>query len=381
MLRTLTESLVRMRLEHLLGPSPSARSCHAPSCARRRPRGRREAGKGLAERYATERARSQEPWRAWLEIERLALAATSGADPKQLFGEARELWGSLVLTDQDAGAWVQRERVLLCMFFAATRKLAPPELAERVLEACREARRRRPRRSNGASARSCCCSLDRAADLKARLAAWIVPATAETRWRVLLAYLQAEGGALRDAVATLEAARSNDEVGQEALNALAAWNLALGDDAARTRALVRAFQVMPEHQLVNRLQAAQSAVQPRDGQPPQKIEPETLLVLRALLAKASQPGNYAYLLNSLYAPTKDVRLLEALADGVLGHSTEGVYGSWRMRRACSTACTRRRPATRSRTASPHAPATRTPTPTAAAWRCSWRSSSAAPARS
>src|SRR6185503_10409851 len=59
---------------------------------------------------------------------------------------------------------------------------------------------------------------------------------------------------------------------------------------------------------------------------PSKLDDNTLLAMRALFAKSSNPENYFWQLRELYAACRDFRLLDMLPDAVLGRSPQHIYG-------------------------------------------------------
>ena len=59
---------------------------------------------------------------------------------------------------------------------------------------------------------------------------------------------------------------------------------------------------------------------------PDDFDPETLRHIRWLLRKSSRPENHVWRLQAFYENVRDHRLLESLAEGLPGHTPEGIYG-------------------------------------------------------
>lgn len=326
-LRNFCADLERMRLEALLGPVAEREKLSRAELRTRTAAAKQALAKALAERFARAGSEAKEPWKPWFALERIAFLTAAGATPSEVAAEAKTLWSGIAADATDPGTQVLRARTLLSAFWAATRKNAPATLADDALAITLTGDREHEAVLDWKGyAALLLCALDRTDALIELARGWIVPAKAETRWRVMLAQLLAEKGKLEDAVTTLENARAGDEIDAQTLRSLAAWNLALGDDARRKRAVRRALEVTPEHELQQRIWNDLRRCQPNGTQPGAALDPETLVALEVLLSKASHPGNHVNVVASFYQALKDVRLLESLPDGVLGHTTEGVYG-------------------------------------------------------
>src|SRR5262249_39084128 len=81
-----------------------------------------------------------------------------------------------------------------------------------------------------------------------------------------------------------------------------------------------------EYQLSNQVWQETWQIQRRGEGVPKELDPEVLRILRFLLRKSQNPAGYVNQVRQIYEPTKDFRVLEALGDGVPGHSAEAVYG-------------------------------------------------------
>jgi tetratricopeptide (TPR) repeat protein len=80
-----------------------------------------------------------------------------------------------------------------------------------------------------------------------------------------------------------------------------------------------------EWRLSQLISAHVSSWQRGDGHTPSELDPEVLLMFRALFEKSSNPAGYLWQLQQLYQATRDFRLLAVLADAVVGHSAGTVY--------------------------------------------------------
>lgn len=285
-----------------------------------------EARRRTAERLAVAVAAAAPPLHRWLEVERLGYAAEARADAARLEGEAKELLEAVPAGSTAPADAVLSGRAVVVLHFLATRRGAAPELADRLV-AWLDARdtAKDVRLDPKAELLLLLTALDRGDALEARLATWIPAGAVDVAWREVLARYQAERGDLAAATATLEAAASAGPLSADAWTALAGWYLVRKEDTRRDAALDRALEAQAEWQLQQRLWAAASALGRRGDGVPEELDPEALRVLRHLMRKADHPGNYVGHVTQLYRPTKDFRVLEALVDGVVGHSPEAVY--------------------------------------------------------
>ncbi|MBN2492788.1 MAG: hypothetical protein JXQ29_18210, partial [Planctomycetes bacterium] len=343
--RKVVAALVAMRNRHELGEAKDREKLPRAELRKREIDARRAALAGLAARLAT--ARDEVKWAAeWFELERVGLRARLGklgADLKTTDGEAREIFFATPADSMDAMDSIRRERCACVLAYCATRRNAPEGLADEVVKLFTELERTAPLASGkdkdkaeaaGPKPRPIdwryhlyrlLIALDRPQALAQVLESWIVPAKVESRWRIALGYLLAETGKLEPAIAAFEAVAAADELKAEDYEALANWQLVVGNDRQREAALLARHRVSPEHVLSNRLYAAIRQVSRRGGGVPEELDPDALRVLRALLTKAGHPARYLWQVQQLYGAVKDFRVLECLAEGVTGHSAAAVY--------------------------------------------------------
>lgn len=328
LVRGTADAAERMRFEGLLGPKEVRETWERTVLRQKVAQARGQARADLAAALRRRAKEADDDGRPWYTIEALCLRVAGGAPAQEVEGEAREL-----LAQAEAGLAkvpafaVLRERAILVLSHLCIAKDAGADLVERTLELLRQraAAAEDPEAGRRGLFRLL-VALDRSDALLPVLRAWVDPKQVAAGWRIALGYLLAERGALAEAAEAFEALQKADSLDAAGYRAIAGWYLALGDDARRERALRERLRVTPEQELGQRLWVEHRRVQPRGDRPPQGLDPEILAVLRALLAKASHPGQHLHAVGSLYATTKDHRLLESLADGVIGHSVQGVYG-------------------------------------------------------
>jgi tetratricopeptide (TPR) repeat protein len=152
---------------------------------------------------------------------------------------------------------------------------------------------------------------------------------------VPLGHVLAETGRLREAAALFETLSGRDLLTEAGYAALTSWYVSLGldEDARRTR--FRRYRRLDEHRLSRHIRDAERRLRRRRREEAMgDLDPDVLLMIRALLGKAKHVENHLHTVQSLYRATKDVRVLASLADALVGHTTERTYGalerSWRI---------------------------------------------------
>ena len=332
--RRIADGLYRMRYKHLLGDAKEHEKLSRKALKVKKRQSADGARAGLVDRFAA--ARDASKWgKVWYEVERIGFKARLRRDLRAADAEAREVFFATPVRSNEPLDAVLRERCAYVMAYCATRRKAPEGLADAavkllanlVAEASPEKGEKAPVRATDWRTHlfRILVALDRPEALRGVLEAWIVPAKVESRWRIALGYLRAETGHLEEAAAAFQAVARMDELASAEHKALADWYLVLNREAEREKALLDRYKVMPEHQLSSKLHASARRISRRGGGVPESLDPDTLRVMRALLSKASHPANYIWQINRHYLAVKDFRILECLADGVIGHTASGVY--------------------------------------------------------
>jgi hypothetical protein len=168
-------------------------------------------------------------------------------------------------------------------------------------------------------------ALDRPTDLQQALEAWVREGDAGNRWRQALAYLLAEQGRLEQAIKLFEAIRADDGLGPTDYRTLADWYMAVGLKDDWRQAMIAAYAAVPDWELNNWLWGKLNPWQRSDQPPPTQLDEEVLLAFAALFEKSTSPQDYTHQLAEFYRLTRDFRLLEGLADAVVGHTAGTVY--------------------------------------------------------
>jgi hypothetical protein len=305
---------------------------------------RNQARLGLAERLRKEVSRHEGPLGKWMTAERLYLVVRGGFVAPTAIGEDRlqaarraedECWELLgpapkpVAEDDPLAAIDEalRGRMLVMLANFAARKGAAPQTAERLL-AYVEARMAQAGVDGlrwKAIKYQLLVALDRPQPLEQSLRTWITADGPINRWRLSLGYLLAERGKLTDAIPLFEAVAANDELGPAEYRTLADWYMAANRRTDYDRALINAYKAIEEWQLRNLLDRRLRPWQQRSGRVPSELDKEVLLVFAALFEKSGQPQNHVGLVQQFYRETRDFRLLEGLADAVVGHTAGKVY--------------------------------------------------------
>ncbi|MEZ5989724.1 MAG: VIT domain-containing protein [Planctomycetota bacterium] len=336
-LRELCEGLEAMRYTAELGPPEEHKELSREALRQKQKDARVAARRGLREVLAGLGAlpEAAAPWRALelLTVDTRLLAADAGEKPElhgQVLDRALALLDALPTDDEAAERQdlvTYRERALRIAAYACVRKGAPEGLGDKLLEALDARGAKHPDLHDWRfQVARLLIVLDRPGPLEKRLTSWIAPGRIEGRWRVLLAYLQAELGRLDEALATLDQCATLTPLGAAQWTAMSAWALVVGDDQRRAKALFETYRARNEWDLNRELNRRWSALVNRpEGGAPGEFDSETLIVMKALLAKASYPQNQLGSLWRFYERTKDFRVLAAMADGAVGLTRDRSY--------------------------------------------------------
>ncbi|MBI2478792.1 MAG: hypothetical protein HYV60_09205, partial [Planctomycetia bacterium] len=284
----------------------------------------------MAARLRQEIAKGDEPLADWMKIELLYLDmrlqqdfarteeacwAFLGAEPKR--------WNAADARPYDM---VLFQRYLATAANLAVRRSAKPESVQRLIDYIDRGIAREDASFSWKMAKyQLLVALDRPAELERELRNWIRTDEFVRPWQVSLANLLAEQGKLDDAIALYETVERSDELVTSECQNLANWYLVKGLRGDYERTLAQAFSTMEEHGIRSWLGGRTR--RSRGGQNGSAIEitPEVLVAYRTMFRKSERPDNHLSELASLYGQTRDVRLLQVLADAVIGQSAGKVY--------------------------------------------------------
>ena len=177
-------------------------------------------------------------------------------------------------------------------------------------------------------------ALDRSEELEEILRVWAAEPQRPNPWRTPLAYLLAEKGdveTLTDAIALLQEVQADDELAASDYKALSNWHLALNNREAYEQARIDVYSKMNEWEIRSWLEQQYHRYNPdqyRDGTtPPDTLDDEILLAMRALMKKSDSPSNYSWIINNYYRSLRDFRILYPLGEAVLGRTSGSLYTS------------------------------------------------------
>ena len=168
-------------------------------------------------------------------------------------------------------------------------------------------------------------ALDRPEQLENELREWIRADISTGPWRQMLARIVAERGKLDEAIQLFEACEHDHLLSAADYRSLADWYLVVNRRNEYERSRVEAFSQMPEGNLNQLIGQSNNRWQQTNIPLPSEIDENTLLVFKVLFKKSAQPENYLWQLRSLYAASRDFRLLQTLPDAVIGRSPQQVY--------------------------------------------------------
>jgi tetratricopeptide (TPR) repeat protein len=289
-----------------------------------------------------------DPLTMWLVAERLYVDTLAERDLKQVEATCWKLLESLpkpgeedaavdepIAADHEPDASASlgrlvamlRQRLLVTIAHLTARKGAEPASADRLIKFLDSAIADQPAESAWAKQfkHQLLIALDRPAELRRELEAWVRAGDRVGRWRVSLGYLLAELGEIGEAIRQFEAVESPDELGAAEYQALAAWYTIIGRREQHDRAKIAAYKTMDEWHLSQRISRSMTPWLRTDGGVPRELDGEVLLVFAALFEKSGQPQSYLWQLQQFYQASRDFRLLAGLADAVVGQSAERVY--------------------------------------------------------
>jgi tetratricopeptide (TPR) repeat protein len=168
-------------------------------------------------------------------------------------------------------------------------------------------------------------ALDRPDELETALREWIAVGGPVSPWRATLGRLLAERGQLKEAITVFETIRANDALAPSDLAALAQWYQAADRRDDYNKTMLEVYMMVEEWQLRQMIDGYIQPWQYSGMAVPTELDPQSLLVFEALFRKASNPGQYAWLLREYYAACRDFRLLRMVPDALLGRTAQQIY--------------------------------------------------------
>lgn len=315
----------------------------------------REARNGYAQRLERQIKLHNETLAKWLRIEQLYLLVRLEDDLDKVVKQCKEFLGDAPPPLEELAKKtplatyyddVLHYRYLTTASYLATLKSTHEAIAEHVLkyidagikQTAPPAKKEKEKVEDDAAAREArhvnwktskynlLIALDRPKELEKLLRSWIEEGWQVSRWRVALGRLLAEQGRIEDAVKLYAAVEDTDQLTPDQYRSLADWYMVLNRRDDYERAKAGLYMTMQEWHLQNQLQQQLVLYQRTDGSAPATLDPEVLLMFRALLEKSTYPQNYLSYLGRFYGATKDFRLLEFLPSAALGHTSNYIYG-------------------------------------------------------
>ena len=289
----------------------------------------REVRTAFARRLAEEAPKQEAPRRPWLAIERLYLLMLAGRDAKEIAAECWEYLGDGPAAEPEPMKWLEALlllRHLRILEYLATGPQADAELGKRLLTCYEKGIADHPASPAWKLAKyRLLLALDRPGEMEKALRSWIRPGKADSTWRLLLGYLLAETNRIPEAIQQFETIEASDELGPGEYRVLADWYLVEDERDKHQRALVGTYKTQDDQRLRQQLDRLFKPWQRERGQVPRELDPEVVRILTALFRKASYPGGHLPQLTRFYKHSRDFRLLECLAQSVVGHTASGVY--------------------------------------------------------
>ena len=168
-------------------------------------------------------------------------------------------------------------------------------------------------------------ALDRPEQLENVLREWIRADISTGPSRQMLARVVAERGKLDEAIPLFEACERDHLLSAADYRLLADWYLVTNRRDQYEQSRIEAFVQTLERNLAQLIYQTNNRWQQTNIPLPSEVDENTLFVFKALFKKSAQPENYLWQLRSLYAASRDFRLLQMLPDAVLGRSPQQMY--------------------------------------------------------
>jgi Flp pilus assembly protein TadD len=327
----LNDRMVQARYEAAMADVEHQEKLTRSELADKRKEALKQAREAVADRLVKQRDEYGDELRTWMVVERTYLDVQLGRKLDEAEAEAWEYVGAAPApVDVEAPMarveLILRNRHLTTLAYLSTRKNAKTEIAERLVKYYEAGIGREDEAAYWKAKQfRLLVALDRPEALETALRTWSKPDDADNTWRLALGYLLAEQAKFNDAIALFEQVRAADELGPSEYRALADWYMVVDQRDKHEEASIAAYMAEGERRLQARLNAYMNPWHRGDDKLPSEINPEVFKIFAALFRKSEQPQNYIYQLQHLYRHTRDFRLLEVVADGVIGRSNLGIY--------------------------------------------------------
>ncbi|MBN1909361.1 MAG: hypothetical protein JW818_06460 [Pirellulales bacterium] len=352
-LHKLTDEMVKRRFEFLMEQVKDQHKLTRTELLENQYENQQRARAEFAQRLAKAKSGRTDELARWIELERLHLTVLSGGDLKQVEADAWKL-----LDEKKPGVPTSKgfqrvldtmcqNRCLTLLSNLAARKTADPASVDRLLKylnaaiysekavsasngkpeldkAALEAQAGRRQRFQQMKGRLL-IALDRPKPLEQALGQWIRTDDPDGAWRRMLGYLAAEQGRLDEAVKLFETLAEKDLLQSDDHRAMAGWYQVLADREKSADARRKMYEAQGVWMLTRRwLQGQLSLVKGSRETPPQQMHEDVPMVFRIVFQK-DNPADHLGLLLDFYQATRDFRLLECLADSVVGQTAGKVY--------------------------------------------------------
>lgn len=355
----LTDRMPRLRYEAALREVDVETKANRIALRRKKQELWKAARVGYVKRLTQQIAKQPEPLKKWLRVEQVYLDIRLDRDLNIAARVCREALGATppkvdtqkkTFTNADYYNGVLRHRYMITASYLATRKSTHDAMAAFTLKYIdagiaqnkvddedkqAKANEDQKQRLLAKTARNLSwkaaryqmlIALDRPKDLEQDLRRWIVDDRRTSPWRLSLGRLLAEQGRIAEAIKLYEAVEHDDELTPTEYRALSEWHMVLNQREQYEAARLAYYKTMNEYAISNFISAQRRLHQRTDGTAPANLDPEVLLMFRALFEKSSYPQNYLWQLGQLYASTHDFRLLESLPRAVIGQTASKIYG-------------------------------------------------------
>jgi len=331
-LHRLTDRMVRARYDALMAKVEHQEKLTRIELRDKRAENLKAARTGFADRLKKAGRKHSDAMAAWMLVERLYLDVLLERNLDRVAEECWEIVGakpkklSEKATALEAFDRIRQGRCFVMLTNLAVRKSAKPELAQRLLGYINDGLEADPKNDGWRLTKyRLLVALDRPKELEKDLRAWVREDDPSNAWRVSLAYLLAEQGKIKEAIRLLEAVKADDELGPAQFRTLADWYMVVDRREDHERALIAVYKMMDEWRMSNWLSQRLQPWRRSDGRLPSELDKNVLRMFAALFEKSGSPGNHLSYLQQFYQATHDFRLLEVLADGVVGHTAARVY--------------------------------------------------------